>query len=99
MIAKNLYVQTRSGWFSDRSVCYLASGRPVVAQDTGLADLVPHGEGLLLFDDLDGAVEAVKAVSSDWDRHARAAREIAAAHFSSDVVLTRLLDRLGVALP
>ncbi|MEY2434166.1 MAG: hypothetical protein QOC92_3891 [Acidimicrobiaceae bacterium] len=97
MIAKNLYVRSRSGWFSDRSACYLAAGRAVVAQNTGLDDWLPSGDGLLLFDSLDEAIDAVKAVAADPRRHSRAAREIAEAHFGSDVVLTRLLDRLSVS--
>ncbi|MGH9135746.1 MAG: hypothetical protein ACRD0G_01700 [Acidimicrobiales bacterium] len=96
-VAKQLYVATGSGWFSDRSACYLASGRPVVAQDTGLAGLVPAGDGLLTFGTLDEAVAAVEAVRSDPVRHGRAAREVAEAHFSSDVVLPKLLAALGVS--
>jgi hypothetical protein len=92
LIPKQLYVGTRSGWFSDRSICYLASGRPVVARDTGLGDHLPHGDGLLLFDDLDGAVAAVEAVAADPSRHGRAARALAEARFASDRVLQELLD-------
>ena len=64
MVAKNLYVDTRSGWFSDRSACYLASGRPVLAQDTGLEGLVPLGEGLLTFSTLDEAAAAVEEIDA-----------------------------------
>jgi hypothetical protein len=96
MIAKGMYVKSRSGWFSDRSICYLASGRPVVAQETGFSDLYPVGEGLLAFDDLDGAQAAVEEVAGDYPRHARAARAIAEEHFESDRVLRRLLQELGV---
>ena len=75
MIAKNLYVDTRSGWFSDRSACYLASGRPVLAQDTGLEGLLPTGEGLLTFSTLDEAVAGVEEIVADYARHsARRAR-------------------------
>ena len=70
MIAKNLYVDTRSGWFSDRSACYLASGRPVLAQDTGLDGLLPAGEGLLTFSTLDEAVAGAEEISADYERHA-----------------------------
>lgn len=97
MVAKNLYVRSRSGWFSDRSACYLASGRPVVAQDTGLGLMDPFREGLLLFDSIDEATAAVQAVISEPVRHARAAREVAEAHFASDVVLPRLLDQLHIS--
>jgi hypothetical protein len=95
MVAKGMYVDTRSGWFSERSICYLASGRPVLAQDTGLADLYPLGEGLLAFATLDEAVAGVEAIRSDPALHARAARALAEQHFDSDRVLTRLLERLG----
>ena len=97
MVAKNIYVQSRSGWFSDRSACYLASGKPVLAQDTGLGDLYPLGEGLLTFASLDEAVAGVDEICADYDRHARAARRVAEEQFDSDKVLGRLLGRLGVA--
>jgi hypothetical protein len=96
MVAKGMYVDTRGGWFSDRSACYLASGRPVLAQDTGLRDLYPHGEGLVLFRDLDEAVAGVDSIASDGPRHARAARQIAEDCFDSRLVLSKLLDRLAV---
>jgi hypothetical protein len=99
MVAKDVYVRSRSGWFSDRSICYLASGRPVVAQDTGLAGHYPTGEGLLTFRTLDEACAAVEAVRAEPRRHARAAREVAEEHFDSDRVLGRLLDRLGAGVP
>jgi hypothetical protein len=97
MVAKNLYLDTRSGWFSDRSVCYLASGRPVVAQDTGLDGLYPLGEGLLAFDTPDEAESAVDEIRHDYERHARAARELAEAYFDSDLVLGRLVDLVEAA--
>jgi len=96
MSAKNMYVQTRGGWFSDRSACYLASGKPVLAQDTGISDLYPTGEGLIVFSTLDEAVAGVEAIQSDYERHSRAAREIAEEYFDSDKVLARLLEKLGV---
>jgi hypothetical protein len=97
MIAKHMYVETRSGWFSDRSACYLASGKPVLAQDTGLSDNYPVGEGLLSFTDLTEAVAGVAELSSDWERHSRAARAIAEEYFDSRKVLGELLGELGVA--
>jgi glycosyltransferase involved in cell wall biosynthesis len=97
MVAKSMYVDTRSGWFSDRSACYLASGRPVIAQDTGFSDRLPTGEGLIAYTDADGAAAGIDAVSADWDRHSRAAREIAEDRFEAGKVLGRLLDRLGAA--
>jgi hypothetical protein len=97
MVAKNLYVQSGSGWFSDRSICYLASGRPVLAQDTGIRQLYPTGAGLLTFADVEEAVAGVEAITGDYGRHARAAREIAEEYFDSDKVLSGLLGKLGVA--
>ena len=96
MVAKNLYVETNSGWFSDRSACYLASGRPVLAQDTGLDGLLPTGEGLVTFSTLEEAVAGVGEITGDYERHSRAAREIAEQHFSAAKVLPRMLERLGV---
>ena len=96
MIAKNLYVDTRSGWFSDRSACYLASGRPVLAQDTALRDL-PTGEGLVTFSTPDEAVAGAEAILAEPARHARAARGLAEEHFAAGRVITRLLERLGVS--
>jgi hypothetical protein len=95
-IAKGMYVKSRGGWFSDRSICYLASGRPVVAQETGFSELYPTGAGLISFEDLDGAAAAVEQVAREYPRHAAAAREVAQEHFDSDRVLQRLLQRLGV---
>ena len=94
-IAKSGYVLSRCGWFSDRSVCYLASGRPVVAQETGFSRYLPTGEGLLPFDGVDEAAAALEAVRRDHARHAAAARAIAEDVFDSDRVLRELLDRLA----
>jgi len=94
-IAKEGYVRSHSGWFSDRSACYLASGRPVVAQDTGFGRSLPVGEGLLAFADVEAAATAIEEVLTDPDRHANAARQIAEELLDSDRVLTRLLERLG----
>jgi hypothetical protein len=99
MVAKEMYVATHSGWFSERSACYLASGRPVLAQDTGLDGLLPTGEGLVTFTDLDDAAAGVEAIAGDWQRHARAARDLAEEYFDSDLVLGRLLDVVGAAGP
>ena len=96
MVAKGMYAKSRSGWMSDRSICYLASGRPVVAQETGFSELYPAGSGLLAFDDLDGAVSCVEQVAGDYERHSRAARQVAVEHFDSDKVLRRLLNELGI---
>jgi hypothetical protein len=96
MIPRGMYVQTRSGWFSDRSACYLASGRPVLAQDTGLAALYPVGEGLLTFTTLEEAVSGAEEIARRHDLHAGAARALAEEVFDSDKVLRELLVRLGV---
>lgn len=94
-IAKSGYVHSRVGWFSDRSVCYLASGRPVVAQDTGFGRHLPVGEGLLSFTGVEDAAAALAEVGDDLPRHSAAARAIAEDVFASDRVLTTLLDRLA----
>jgi glycosyltransferase involved in cell wall biosynthesis len=84
-------VTSRCGWFSDRSVCYLASGRPVVAQDTGFSSWLPTGAGVLSFRTADDAAAALHDVVSDYERHRRAARSIAEDVFNSDRVLGELL--------
>jgi hypothetical protein len=91
-VAKNGYVIGQPGWFSCRSACYLAAGRPVVVQDTGFASILPVGEGILPFTTAEEAAAAVRAVESDYARHAKAARGIAEAWFGSDRVLTRLIE-------
>jgi glycosyltransferase involved in cell wall biosynthesis len=93
-IAKSGYVASRCGWFSDRSLCYLASGRPVLAQDTGFSNFVPVGEGLFAFRSTEDILAAIEEVQMNYARHARAARAIAEEFFDSDKVLSRLLDRL-----
>lgn len=97
MVAKNMYVETRGGWFSDRSACYLASGKPVLAQETGFSEQLPAGEGLVAFSSFDEAVAGVEEITADRRRHAAAAREIAEQHLDARVVLGRLLAKLGVA--
>ena len=93
-LAKLGYVVSDSGWFSDRSACYLASGRPVIAQDTGFGRRLPVGEGLLAFSSVGDATIAIAEFERDYERHRRAARDVAAEHLDSDRVLARLLDRL-----
>jgi hypothetical protein len=90
-VAQGIYVETRSGWFSDRSTRYLAAGRPVLVQDTGFTQTLPAGEGLVAFRTLDEATAGARAIADDYERHARAARAIAEEHFDSDVVLAALL--------
>ncbi len=94
-IAKSGYVEARCGWFSDRSVCYLASGRPVLAQDTGLDGILPTGTGLLTFATEDDVIAGIEEINGDYRRHATSARRLAEDYFASDRVLKRLLD--GVA--
>jgi hypothetical protein len=90
-IAKLGYVASRCGWFSDRSICYLASGRPVVAQETGFSAWLPTGEGLFAYSTTDEAASALDEVRRDYEHHRRAARTIAEDVFASDRVLTELL--------
>ena len=97
-IAKSGYVASHSGWFSDRSACYLASARPVVAQDTGFGDFLPTGEGLLAFTTTEEAGEAVREVEGDLGLHSRAARSLAVEYLDARKVLSRLLDRLGAGV-
>jgi hypothetical protein len=99
MATKGIYVDTHSGWFSERSICYLASGRPVIAQDTGLGDFYPVGEGLLTFSTIDEAAACVHEVLSDYSQHSRAARRLAEEYFDSDKVLGLLLNKLKTGSP
>jgi hypothetical protein len=92
--AKGIYVETESGWFSDRTACYLASGKPVLVQDTGLAGLLPAGEGLVTFRTVHEAVDGARRIVQDYGLHSEAARAIAKQHFDSDRVLAGLLDEI-----
>jgi hypothetical protein len=94
-VAKSGYAVSRCGWFSDRSVCYLASGRPVIAQETGFSRFLPTGEGLFAFENTEDILRAIAALRADYPRHARRARAIAEEHFDSDRVLSGLLRTLG----
>jgi len=96
-VAQSVYVHARTGWFGDRSTRYLATGRPVVVQDTGFSDDLPVGEGLLCFTDLHGAAAALEDVAEDPERHARAARRIAEEHFDARLVLSSLCEEVDVA--
>jgi hypothetical protein len=91
-IAKHGYVVGRSGWFSERSAAYLASGRPVVAQETGFSDWLPAGEGVVPFTTPDEAMAAIASINDHYDAHCRAARDLAATFFDSTVVLARLVE-------
>jgi hypothetical protein len=94
-LAKQGYVVSRCGWFSDRSICYLASGRPVLAQATGLSDFLPTGEGLLAFETITDVLAGIDSLQTDYARHARTARALAVEYFDSDRVLRQLLDHIG----
>jgi hypothetical protein len=95
-IAKNVYVASRSGWFSTRSAAYLALGKPVVVQDTGFSRYLPTGSGLFAFTTFDEAVSAIDHIQSNYRIHCEAARAIAEEHFRSEKVLARLLDDAGL---
>jgi hypothetical protein len=95
-VAKDLNVRLRSGWFSERSACYLAAGRPVVAQDTGFGEVLPVGEGLFAFSTAEQALEAIDRIEADYARHSAAARAIAEEWFRAETVLERLLEDLGL---
>lgn len=95
-VAKDLYARTRCGWFSDRSVCYLAAGRPVVTQDTGFGKFVPTGKGLFAFSTMDEAVEALARINADYVAQCTEARRIAEEFFGAEVVLKRLLAQAGL---
>jgi hypothetical protein len=90
-VAKNGYVGGRSGWFSGRSACYLAAGRPVIVQDTGFGQVLPAGEGILSFKTIDEAEDAIREVEGNYNRHSKAAQSIAEAYFDADKVLNSLL--------
>jgi hypothetical protein len=92
-VAKHTYVRTNSGWFSDRTECYLASGRPAVVQDTGFSAHLPTGEGLFAYRTADEARAGLEAIVQDYPRHAHAARELARGHFAAEVLLPALLER------
>jgi GT2 family glycosyltransferase len=96
-VAKEQNVALKTGWFSDRSATYLASGRPVITQETGFSNVLPSGEGLLAFDSFEGALAATEAVTGDYARHSRAARRLAQEHFDHKVVLRPLLEQLDIA--
>ncbi|MBW4453358.1 MAG: hypothetical protein KME55_12040 [Nostoc indistinguendum CM1-VF10] len=91
-VAKQAYVKSRSGWFSDRTVCYLAAGRPAILQDTGFSDWLPTGQGVLAFSSLESAVGCIERVNKNYQAHSQAARELAEQFFSYKVVLPRLLE-------
>jgi hypothetical protein len=94
-VAKGIYVDLNTGWLGDRTACYLASGKPALVQDTGLAGHYPLGEGLIAYSTLQEAVAGVRAIERDYNRHAHAARSLAEQHFDARLVLGQLLEELG----
>jgi len=94
-VAKDQNVRLRTGWFSDRSTCYLASGRPVLHQDTGFTDWLPTGEGVLAFFDLESVLDGIKRLEADYEFHSRAARRMAEDHFEAASVLSQMLEAAG----
>jgi hypothetical protein len=95
-VARDLHVRLRSGWFSERSACYLAAGRPVITQDTGFGSVLPTGVGLFAFNTMDEILAALDSINSDYERHSRAARAIAEEYFRAETVLGDVLDKLGL---
>src|SRR5690242_8328823 len=96
-VAKDQNIRLRSGWFSDRSATYLASGRPVITQETGFSKIFPVGEGLFAFSTLEEIGAAIEMIEVDYPRHRHAASEIAREYFSHAVVLKQLLARLDIS--
>ena len=95
-VAKEQYVKPRSGWFSDRSVCYLAAGRPVVTQNTGFEKLIPTGEGLFGFTTEDDALAAIEEIHSDYPRHSKAALAIAEEYFGAEKVVGEMVKTMAL---
>src|SRR5579859_934117 len=96
-VAKNAYVKTRCGWFSDRSAAYLASGKPVIVQDTGFSEFLRCDEGLFVFRTVDDVVNAVEKINGDYENHCLAARQIAVEYFDSGKVLTAMLKTCNLS--
>ncbi|MEK6710563.1 MAG: hypothetical protein AABZ64_08285, partial [Nitrospinota bacterium] len=95
-VAKEQNIRFRTGWFSDRSACFLAAGKPVVTQDTAFGEVLPLGEGLFAFGGMEEALAAIEAINADYPRHCRAARAVAEEHFRAERVLASLLERAGL---
>jgi hypothetical protein len=95
-VAKDQYIRLNTGWFSDRSGCYLAAGRPVITQETGFTKIFGKRDGLFAFSSSGEIADAVKAINADYSRHSRGAREIAREFFEAEKVLRSLLDRAGI---
>jgi len=96
-VVQGIYVQTRSGWFSDRTAAYLASGKPALVQDTGFSKHIPTGNGLLAFTTLEEAIDGAEKIRSNYEHHCRAARALAEEFFDSDKVLRKLLSEISIS--
>ncbi len=95
-VARDQYVRPKTGWFSDRSACYLAAGRPVITQETGFSKFIPSGKGLFGFKTMDDVLAAVDAIEADYEGNCRAAAEIAADYFAAEKVVGSLMQRAGL---
>jgi hypothetical protein len=95
-VAKDQNIRLRSGWFSDRSACYLAASRPVINQDTAFGSYLPTGKGLFSFQTMEDILVAIDNIESDYEGNCRASREIAAEHFAAEKVLKSLMTRAGL---
>jgi hypothetical protein len=95
-VARDQYVRPRTGWFSDRSACYLAAGRPVITQETGFSKFLPTGQGLFGFTTMDEILAAIDAIESDYARQCEAARQIATDYFAAEKVVGSLMERAGL---
>lgn len=95
-VAKEQNVRLRSGWFSERSACYLGAGRPVITQDTGFGNVLPTGRGLFAFQTMEEVLEALDQINANYEENSQAARQIAEEHFAADRVLANLLNRVGL---
>lgn len=96
-VAKDQNVRLRSGWFSDRSACYLAAGRPVITQETGFGKFIPTGEGLFAFMNMDEILDAIESICSNYPKHSRTARAIAEQYFDAETVIGKLVEELGAS--
>jgi hypothetical protein len=95
-VARDQYVRPNTGWFSDRSACYLAAGRPVITQETGFSKFLPTGRGLFGFRTMDDILAAVDAIESDYAANCKAARDIAVEYFGTEKVVGSLMERAGL---
>src|SRR5215468_725314 len=95
-VAKDQNIRLRSGWFSDRSACYLAAGKPVVTQDTAFGNILPTGRGLFAFRNMEDILTAIDTIESNYEDHCRAAREIAEDYFAAEKVLGSVMERVGL---